>query len=223
MASDSQPPRLLLRARVVLPLTQPPLENGAVLVSGKHIVRAGRWEDFARGKRDEVIDLGDSILLPGLVNAHCHLDYTDMAGMFPPQKIFTDWIKLITAAKSEWSYTEFAESWMNGAQMLLRTGTTTVADIEAVPELLPEVWRATPLRVLSFLEFTGVKSRSDPRAILQEAMARIQACRCIVLPRRSGAARAVLHGSRTAAFERAGRPQPPLAALYSCGRIRTGI
>ena len=45
--------------------------------------------------------------------------------------------------------------------MLLRTGTTTVADIEAVPELLPEVWDATPLRVISFLEMTGVRSRRN--------------------------------------------------------------
>jgi cytosine/adenosine deaminase-related metal-dependent hydrolase len=52
--------------------------------------------------------------------------------------------------------------------MLLRTGTTTVADFETVPELLPDVWSATPLRVISLLEMTGVKSRRDPRAILEE-------------------------------------------------------
>jgi len=97
-----------------------------------------------------------------------------MAGMFPPQKSFTDWIKLITTAKSEWSYSEFAESWLHGAKMLLRSGTTTVADFENVPELLPEVWTATPLRVISFLEMTGVKSRRQPRAILREALERIE-------------------------------------------------
>jgi len=63
---------------------------------------------------------------------------------------------------------------MRGAQMLLRTGTTTVADIEAVPELLPEVWQTTPLRVFSFLELTGVKSRRDPRLIVDDAVQRIE-------------------------------------------------
>ena len=53
--------------------------------------------------------------------------------------------------------------------MLAATGTTTVADIEAVPELLPEVWSSTPLRVFSFLEMTGVKSRRHPEEILHEA------------------------------------------------------
>jgi cytosine/adenosine deaminase-related metal-dependent hydrolase len=52
--------------------------------------------------------------------------------------------------------------------MLLRSGTTTVADFEAVPELLPDVWSATPLRIVSLLEMTGVKSRRDPRDILRD-------------------------------------------------------
>ena len=52
--------------------------------------------------------------------------------------------------------------------MLAKTGTTTVADFETVPELLPDVWSTTPLRVISMLEMTGVKSRRDPRAILQD-------------------------------------------------------
>ena len=39
----------------------------------------------------------------------------------------------------------------------------TVADIEAVPELLPEVWQSTPLRVWSFLEMTGIRSRRQPK------------------------------------------------------------
>jgi cytosine/adenosine deaminase-related metal-dependent hydrolase len=123
---------------------------------------------------DEVVELGDRVLLPGLVNAHCHLDYTDLAGEIPATRLFTDWIKSITTAKAGRIYADFAQSWLRGAQMLLRTGTTTVADIESVPELLPEVWLATPLRVFSFLELTGVKSRREPRCILEDAVLKIQ-------------------------------------------------
>jgi cytosine/adenosine deaminase-related metal-dependent hydrolase len=123
---------------------------------------------------DSVIDLGDAILMPGLINAHCHLDYTDMTGLMPPQKSFIDWIRLMLAAKSEWNYSEFAESWIRGAHMLRRTGTTTVVDFETVPELLPDAWSATPLRVISLLEMTGVKSRRDPRAILQDNVEHIR-------------------------------------------------
>ncbi len=85
-----------------------------------------------------------------------------MAGQFPPPKVFADWLKLITEAKAGWGYSDYAESWLNGARMLVRTGTTTVADIEAVPQLLPKVWRATPLRVFSFLEMIGIRGQRQP-------------------------------------------------------------
>lgn len=187
---------MILRARVVLSLTRPPIQDGAVLIYGNRVARVGRWKDLSGDTRDEVFDLGDTVLLPGLVNAHCHLDYTDMAGQFPPQKSFTDWIKLITTAKSEWNYSEFAESWLNGARMLVRTGTTTVADFEAVPELLPEVWNATPLRMLSFLEMTGVKSRRQPASILRDATERIDA-----LPAHRSRARIAPHAPYSTAPE----------------------
>jgi cytosine/adenosine deaminase-related metal-dependent hydrolase len=94
-----------------------------------------------------------------------------MTGL-PPQKQFPDWIKGLLALKAASSYTDYAAAWLRGARMLAATGTTTVADIEAVPELLPEVWSSTPLRVFSFLEMTGVKSRREPEEILREAEAK---------------------------------------------------
>ena len=168
-----RPPQLLLRARAVVPVSQPPICDGAVLISGNRIAAVGRSRDLAAGPRIPTLDLGEVALMPGLVNAHCHLDYTNMAGEFPPPKVFTDWLKVITSAKSQWSYSDYAESWLSGARMLVRTGTTTVGDIEAVPELLPEVWNSTPLRVLSFLEMTGIRSRRPARAILKDAVERI--------------------------------------------------
>jgi aminodeoxyfutalosine deaminase len=164
---------VILRARIILPVSQPPIENGAIVISGNKIRAVGSWEDLKSGVDEKILDLGEVILLPGLVNAHCHLDYTDMAGELPPPKTFTDWIPLITAAKTAWSYSEYAHSWLHGAHMLLKTGTTTVADIEAMPDLLPEVWDATPLRVFSFLEMTGIRAKRDPKEILREAVAKI--------------------------------------------------
>ncbi len=164
---------MILRARTILPVSQPPIENGAIVISGNKIRAVGSWEDLKSELDEKILDLGEVILLPGLVNAHCHLDYTDMAGELPPPKTFTDWIPLITAAKTNWSYSEYAHSWLHGAHQLLKTGTTTVADIEAMPDLLPEVWDATPLRVFSFLEMTGIRAKRDPKEILREAVEKI--------------------------------------------------
>jgi cytosine/adenosine deaminase-related metal-dependent hydrolase len=168
---------MILRAKIILPITAPPIEDGAVLIAGGKIRALGKWRKFATHAalvaQQPITDLGEVILLPGLINAHCHLDYTGMAGEIPPPKNFTDWIAAITAYKASWDYSEYAQSWLRGAHQLLKSGTTTVADIEAVPELLPEVWDATALRVFSFLEMTGIKSRRPPRDILREASRKI--------------------------------------------------
>ncbi|MBE0541476.1 MAG: amidohydrolase family protein [Verrucomicrobia bacterium] len=164
---------LVLRARVVLPIRRPLIENGAVVISGRRIAAVGSWTSIRRRHSGRTLDLGEVILLPGLVNAHCHLDYTRMAGMFPPPRGFCDWIKTITTEKSLWSDADFAVSWRDGAAMLLRSGTTTVADIEAMPQLLPKAWQRTPLRVISLLEMTGIRSRRDPDSVLGEAATKI--------------------------------------------------
>lgn len=167
---------MLLRARIVLPISSPPLADGAVLISGNRVAALGRWRDLSHAAAEPAADLGQVILMPGLVNAHCHLDYTDMAGQ-PAPKQFPDWIKGLLARKAAASYADYAQAWLRGAAMLLRTGVTTVGDIEAVPELLPEVWSSTPLRVASFLEMTCVRSRRDPAAVVREAAAKIAALR----------------------------------------------
>ncbi|MGD0743638.1 MAG: amidohydrolase family protein [Verrucomicrobiota bacterium] len=165
---------MILRARVVAPVSQPPIENGAAIIFRNRIRAVGAWRDLRPRATGETVDLGEVILLPGLVNAHCHLDYTDMAGLLAPTKTFTDWIHLMISAKAQWGYAEYARSWLNGARMLLQTGTTTAADIETVPDLLPEVWNATPLRIFSFLEMTGIRARREPRAVLREAVEKIE-------------------------------------------------
>ena len=165
--------RFALRARIVLPVSRPPIHDGAVFISGDRITAVGPWREL-HAQAGEVIDLGEVILLPGLINAHCHLDYTGMGGAIPQQRSFVDWINWITSFKAEWAFSDYAASWLGGANMLLRNGVTTVADVEAVPELLPDVWQSTPLRVISFLEMTGVKSRRAPEQILGEATAKAE-------------------------------------------------
>lgn len=160
---------MIVRARVVLPICRPPIDDGAVRISRTRIGAVGRWRDFSAGKREPVVDLGQCVLLPGLINAHCHLDCTTLARRLPAHKGFVGWIQALLAARAGLSHADYVESWLRGARMLVRTGTTMVANIEAVPDVLPGVWEATPLRVISFIEMTGVKSQLSPSAILQEA------------------------------------------------------
>ena len=164
---------MILRAKAVLPITAPLIEDGAVFVTGQKIRAVAPWKSIRPHLREKTLDLGEVILLPGLINPHCHLDYSDLSGHLPPPKTFVDWIAAIMAARSGWGYSEYARSWLHGAHQLLKSGVTTVGDTESMPDLLPEVWDATPLRVFSFLEMTGIKSRRAPKDILREAAEKI--------------------------------------------------
>src|SRR6185295_4846484 len=52
-----------------------------------------------------------------------------------------------------------------------------VADIEAFPELLPQAWDATPLRIISFIEMIGLTKRRPPKEIIEDAVCLIRTLR----------------------------------------------
>ena len=164
---------MLLRARTVYPVSSPPIEDGAVIIQDDKILEVGSFRDLSSSDSDQT-DLGEVFLMPGLINAHCHLDYTGMAGMIPPPNDFLDWIEAIIAIKASWDYSDFAKSWIDGANQLLASGTTTVADMEAVPELVPEVWNSTPLRIHTFMELINVRGQQSPADQVEEAVQRLR-------------------------------------------------
>ena len=89
--------------------TQNPPEDGQARPA-----RLWRERGIKNPESEEVVDLGDSILLPGLVNAHCHLDYTEMGGKIPPPQSFTRWIDEINRLKRSWTEVDFSRSIVRG-------------------------------------------------------------------------------------------------------------
>lgn len=172
-----RPRSVTLRAGAVLPICSPLIRDAAVRIARNRIVEVCPWRALPLHRRKGAVELGHLLLLPGFVNAHCHLDYTHMAGQFPPPEIFTDWLKLIVSTKQSWSVEDYAQSWRAGADMLLRSGTTTVADIEAVPQLLPRMWSRTPLRVVSFLEMIGISKARPAGMVIRETIEQIDRLR----------------------------------------------
>ena len=163
---------MLLRARLVYPVSSPPIEDGAVIIQNEKILEVGRFRDLSSSGAEQT-DLGEVVLMPGLINAHCHLDYTDMAGLIPPPSDFLDWVEAIIAIKASWDYSDYAKSWLTGARQLLENGVTTVADTEAVPELIPDVTHSTPLRIHTFMELIAVRKLQTLLGQVAEAEARL--------------------------------------------------
>jgi len=79
---------MTLTCRFILPLQGPPLERGWLRIGRGRIEGIGR-----RRPAGQVIDLGDAIILPGLVNAHTHLEFSDLKVPLPAGSNLTDWIE----------------------------------------------------------------------------------------------------------------------------------
>ncbi len=159
------PARVILQAKWVVPISSPAIENGAVEIRGEKIVAVGCARDF-RGKTR---DLGDVALLPALVNAHCHLDYTDMAGKLWPSRSFVHWLDQIVSVKQTWDLEDYLRSWRHGEEMLLASGVATVADMEAVAANLA-LGLTSRLRVWSFVELIDIARETQTDAMLGRAL-----------------------------------------------------
>jgi 5-methylthioadenosine/S-adenosylhomocysteine deaminase len=115
-------------ARWVLPVSAPPIADAAVVARDGRIAYVGPRADAPRSADDEEIDLGDALLLPGLVNAHCHLELTAMRG-FLDGLDFRSWLLRLTHARSAVLDDEaFLDASRLGIEEGLRAGVTTFAD-----------------------------------------------------------------------------------------------
>ena len=130
---------MIIRSRIVVPVVGEPIENAAVAIAGNQITGVGRFEEVKASHGGDVFDLGDQIVLPGLINGHCHLDYTLLRDQIPPQRTFTDWIRAINAHKAALSEEDYVASIDAGLAEVQKFGTTTLLNLEAFPELLPRI------------------------------------------------------------------------------------
>ena len=142
-----------LGAKWILPVGAPPIENGVIEVVGDTVVAVGRLSGVDR-------DLGEVVLLPGLINAHCHFDYTHFAGQVPFRDSFTDWIHDIVRLKAQQTTDNYRDGITAGIKLALQSGTTTVVNIECFPELAAEIPR-TPLRIIWCSELIDLIHRQE--------------------------------------------------------------
>ncbi|HVV29434.1 MAG TPA: amidohydrolase family protein [Mycobacteriales bacterium] len=157
------------RAPWVLPIAAAPVPAGEVAVRDGRIVAVGRELE----RRPEVADAGpvvvvehDGVLMPGLVNAHAHLQYgpafADLAtGALP----FPEWIGLMMQRRQRLDDDAWLDQAQRSARHALETGTTAVADVVTNAAAAPG---RGALRGIAYLEAVGADDvvwaeRESPR------------------------------------------------------------
>ncbi|MBI4568439.1 MAG: amidohydrolase family protein [Planctomycetes bacterium] len=149
---------MLLRARFLLAAPGQIIENGAVLLAGARVARSGakaRVATAARARTAPVVDLGDAVLMPGLVNAHVHLDLSAAAGRFQPTTDFSAWLAGVVAFTRATPHAALAAAAREAARGMLADGTTGAGDIVSSRLMNDAAVALSGLRVVLFREVLG--------------------------------------------------------------------
>jgi cytosine/adenosine deaminase-related metal-dependent hydrolase len=148
-----------IRARWVLPIHLPPIENGEIVVDNGRILQVGK----ASGRAD--IDLGNTALLPGLVNVHAHIEYTALRGLVEDMAFFP-WVRQLTALKAHLTFDDWVASATLGAAELLAAGITCVGDCADAGASVNALI-ASGMRGIVFREVFGIEATPDDPTIVR--------------------------------------------------------
>ncbi len=145
------------RAAWVLPIARPPLAGGVVTIDRDIITAVGPYDGGA------VEDLGQVAILPGLANAHTHLELSWMRGQVPPGPSMAQWAASLMALRRSVSH-EPPEPIVEAIAEARASGTCLVGDVTntfATYEPLID----SELSAALFRELLGFSAR-DPEAVV---------------------------------------------------------
>ncbi len=115
-----------------------------IIRSGQIVVRHGRVVEVVAGHaRAPDVDLGEAVLLPGLVNAHTHLEFSDLWQPLPAGENFPQWISQVVAYRRQREAAgndSLSRAIENGLHEAFASGTVLLGDIVTQPwqpETLP--------------------------------------------------------------------------------------
>ena len=160
----------VLAARWVVPVSSSPIHGGWIRLAGQRVVEIGKGE-LPTG----AIDLGDVAILPGLVNAHTHLEFSDcQRPIGTPGVPLHDWIGQVIEARRDSTPESKQQAIAAGIAESVAAGTRLTGEI-TTPPCLYDV--PASIELVSFAEVLGLQTqRGDER--FQAAWEHQRSCDC---------------------------------------------
>jgi cytosine/adenosine deaminase-related metal-dependent hydrolase len=109
----------------IVPVDSPPIVNGVMRGRGKVIEAVGPPRDVPHSQNHRTFR--GAAVVPGLINAHAHLDQTHLAGQLPPNRPFLDWLEAARANPLAGKEQDAVVA--QGAGQAIAGGTTALADV----------------------------------------------------------------------------------------------
>ena len=165
---------IVYAAKHLLPVSSPPIQSGAVVAHEGRIVAVGRRRDLLKSHAGaELRDLGDAVIVPGLVNAHTHVELSWMNGEPPAGGSFMTWLEDLVARRDSIDESAARQAASTAIASMVARGTVAIGDVANGVWAAPMV-AASPLAGISFHEVYGFKAL-DAESILDAAAARLTA------------------------------------------------
>jgi len=161
----------IFHAPYILPIGLPPISDGAIKIRKGKIVAVSRFRDLPKTGKEKLISLQDSLILPGFVNSHTHLELSCFKGVIKRKRPFSKWVREIIEAKKKLSERDCETSIRDGILESLRGGITSFGDITGTGLSL-KVMERMGVRGIAFHELIGFKEE-DARRIFAKFMKRI--------------------------------------------------
>lgn len=164
------PEAVTYTARWIFPVHGRPLPRGTVTVRGEKIEAVE-----PHGTRTADVDLGNTAIIPGLVNPHTHLDLSGARGLIPPTdpEHFTDWLRGVIAYRRMRTAEQVQADVRDGLAECLRFGTTLIGDI-AAEGMSRDLLATSRIQSVVFRELLGVTPERE-RKMIEAASTWIQA------------------------------------------------
>lgn len=165
----------VLIAKAVLPVAAPPLLDGAaVALEDGRIAAVGKTRDVVRtaGTDAPVTDLGDVAIVPGLVNAHVHLELSWLTDRRPPGGDPMTWLRDLVTARDAEDPERAAGAAEEQVRFLQARGTAAVGEVANGPASVAAVAASRMLGVV-FLEIYRFRA-SDAERVLKESVSRLE-------------------------------------------------
>ena len=137
------------------------ISPAGILLDGHRIVEMGPPESIGAVEDAVVVDARSEVVLPGLVNAHAHLDLSG-PGPWPYKGDFEQWLRAVIQLRVSSSPQDVSQAVARGVALSLAGGTYCVGDIAGMPHEPPmEVLDGSSLHGVSYAEFFGLGDAQD--------------------------------------------------------------
>ena len=146
--------RFLLSPDILITICGEPREKTSVYVENAKIKDVGPTNDLSKKYTDcKTVDLRHCSLMPGLINAHVHLELSWITRYLGGFNTFSEWLtQIINAKKNNIRKKTLIDSVKSGIDELIRSGTTTVGEISSYEGIDKSILNKSGLRAVVFNE-----------------------------------------------------------------------